>query len=592
MSSKPNSTVLVVFDKDFSSRHVLSQKFDTIIADRIFQKDVEALGSEFIELESLVGPGSIYEASALLEELSELTLPNGVRIAKSFMYKGYELWWINYNNLFFYFCLPYTRYKKLLEYVKNFHKIHFYNPPYKSLFTCYLSVYERKVLVIRKSGFRTPSFLPFGIFIQIVITFLCIPILIVRKTRIMIFIGDKFEKSKDYDFRMKFIYEELRQKDLRFVEFIRSLGSWKTILEHALKRRRPVIYSGGITFVGRFISFISGGRIRAKRRFGTDTFLSVPDKEERFKLVVATQYLLSAYDDVWAIRITKWILRIIGVKAAFITAATERNFHAVLGCKLNTIPTVGILHAFASRYYNGYDFMPCFDGTKSLSVDTYGVWSEWWKEHYIRNSKAYRPEQLVISGPMRPLQKPVISTDNIDHKKTQEIKVLLVSEIVAIPIEVMPYLDAILEVQDFSVYIKFRAHGDSFEKWLEDNRPDVLSGLGNDRILKGSMEEAIGLCDVVIGSQSTGVIEATMQSKPFVFFSTKKWGDYFDMKSFDTKHHFFAEDQEELVDYIKESRKIPKDVLKNFRDQFFGDPRKNGSKWAVEQLSKIIKSCQ
>jgi len=587
-TSQSNDSVLVVFGKDFPAS-ILSRKFDTIVANKIFQKRVEALGCQFVELGTLVESGSIYEASAFAEELSRLTLPDGSRISKSFIYKDYELWWIHYNNIYTYFCLSYTQYRKLLEYLKGFQSISFYRPTYGNLFSCYLNAYGCKFNILHKPKLIFFNFLPLGIFLQILITLLSIPVLMVRKRRTMLFTGDKLEKSKDYDSRMKFVYKELRERNISFVEFIRSLESWKTVLKHAINRKRPVIYSEAVAFIGRFISVVSGGRRRASRRFSIHAFASQTDPCERFKLLVATRYLLTVYDDMWAIRIMKLILRMIGIKATLITAATERSYHAILGCKLNEIPTVGILHGIASRHYNGYDFLPGFDGTKMLSVDKYGLWSEWWREYYLKNSKAYRPEQLFVSGPMRPAQKPITNSNKSIPNDRQKINLLLISEIVAIPTEVMPYLDAINKIEDFSVHIKFRQHNDSFEKWLKVNRPDILSMLPEDRILKGSMQEAIESCDVVIGSQSTGVIEATLQLKPFILFNTKKWGDYFDMKSFDSKYNFFAENPEKLISHIKASNKIPDEVLKYLREKFFGDPHKDGSKWVVEQIEKVIK---
>ncbi|MEK7567345.1 MAG: hypothetical protein AAB513_00280 [Patescibacteria group bacterium] len=582
--------VLVVFGEQLPPKWLqLRHQYDVVITSEKLRQNVEKLGFKWTDIDGLIEPGSIYEASTFAEELSHLKFSDGSRIAKSFLYKGYELWWTHYDMLFLYFCLPYTRYRKLLEYVRSFQGVYFYRPPNKSLFSCYLEAYGSKMIVLQEPRLKSPSFLPFGVFLQIVITLLCLPILILRRYHSMIFIGDKFEKDKDYDSRVKFIYEELRQKKIPFVEFIRGLESWKTVLEHAFTRKRPVVYSEAVAFVGRFISILTGGHSIARKRFGSHIFSSETDREARFKFFVATQYLLGAYDDIWAIRIMKWILRVIGVRAAFISAACERNFHTVLGCKLNVIPIVGILHGFASKNYNVYDFMPGFDGEKSLSVDKYGLWSEWWRGYYIKNSKTYRPEQLFVSGPMRPLQKPLIDSVLKTLVKRQKINVLLVSEIVAVPSEVMPYLDALFEDSNFSVYIKFRQNKDAFEEWLKINRPDVLAKLGKDRTLKGTMNEAIELCDVVVGSQSTGVIEATLHGKPFVFFNTKKWGDYFDLKSLDSKYNFFAENPKELVNYIRESEKIPKEVLKDFCERFFGDPRKNGSKWAVEELEKFSK---
>ncbi len=543
------------------------------------------------ELEAFIEPGSIYEASAFAEELSYTKLHDGTRLVKSFIYEGYELWWLYYNSLFTYFGLPYAQYKKLLTYLTNFRNVTFYKPPFKSLFYYYLEAWGCRMNILRESGFKTLAPLPFGILLQIFITLLSIPILMFQKRQLMIFIGDKFEKSQDYDARMKFVYQELRQRKIPFVEFIRSLESWKVLLEHAFIRRRPVIYSEAVAFMGSFLSVFSGGHRHANlklRKFEKEVLVS-QTPEARFKFLVANHYLKSVNDDIWAMRIMKWIMGGIGIKAGLFTAALDRNFHAVFGCKLNAIPTVGILHGVASRYYNVYDFLPGFDGEKSVALDKYGVWSEWWKEYYVKNGKAYKPEQLFISGPMRPIQPQAVNSNNTRSTSgRQKINVLLVSEIVAVPTEVLPYLVALMSIESFSVYIKFRANRDSFEAWLKSRHPEILNKFSENRILKGSMQEAIALCDVVVGSQSTGVIEATLQQKPFVLFNTQKWGDYYSMTESDKTRQFFAKNTQELIEKIKGVQSMSLDTLRALREQYFGDPHKNGSKWVVDRIEELL----
>jgi len=424
--------------------------------------------------------------------------------------------------------------------------------------------------------------------VQGVITTLSIPLLIIKRKPVLVCVNDKLEKGKDYDFRKQFIYEEFKEKDISFVECVRSLSSAKKILAHAWRRRRPIIYSEYTRTLGRFFSFVTGGRGRARRQFGNSLICHEEDPEKRFHMLLATQYLMTFYDDIWAIRIMSVILKIIGIRTALITVVTERNFDTAVACKLNHIPTVGILHGAHTQTYNVYEFMPAFDGEKKLSVDAYGVWSEWWRDFFVAHTHAYKPEQIFVSGPMRPLQKKDTTSHEEDRKDDGKLKVLLVSEIVAVPEEVLPYLRALLEAPNISLYIKFRSQGDVFEDWLKNKHPYVLEALEG-RLLKGGMQEAIAMADVVVGSQSTGVIEAVLQDKPFVFFKTKKWGDYFNMKSFDFPCHFFAENESELLIFIQESKNIPVDILRHFRDMFFGDPYKNGSKWVVEQLEKNLK---
>ena len=582
-----NESVLVVFGEELPRGWQSLRRYDVVVASETLREPVKAASMEFVPLEPLVGPGSIYEASAFVEELSYVKLADDTRIAKSFLYKGYELWWINCGNLFHYFCLPYTRYKKLLEYLKGFQHVYVYRPSYKSMFSCYLQAYGSEMTVLPEPGLKSPSLLPFGIFLQIIITLLCMPILMMRKTRLMVYTGDKFEKDKDYDFRMRFVYEESRKRKISFVEFIRGFESWKTVVQHAFKRKRLVIYPEAITFVGRFISILSGGQSRARREFGSHLFVSETDPETRFKLLVATQYLLTVYDDMWAIRIMKWILHVIGVKAAFITAASERSFHSVLGCKLNAIPTIGIMHGVQTRHYNLYDFMPGFDGAKVLSVDTFGVWSEWWREYYLKNSHAYKSEQLRVSGIMRPLEMSNGSrVSTMPHNGP--VRVLFIAEQNAVPTEVMPYLRELLTRRDIELTLKFRPYRDGFETWLLQHEPSILKQK-NLKIAKGSMQESIIHADVAVGCQSTGVLETVLQLKVPLYFRTQKWGDYYNLKEYDETHSFFAETPKELIEKIKNVRSIPIEALKDLQERYFGDPHRNGSKWVVEQVEKYLR---
>ncbi|MBI5138677.1 MAG: hypothetical protein HZA95_02670 [Candidatus Vogelbacteria bacterium] len=566
------------------------QQFNVVFAHERYRPTAEKYGLEFENIEELLLEGSIYEASALAEELSRLKLKDGSRLTKLLVYKGYELWWINYNRLYLFYCLPFTQYKKLFERINNFNSVHLFDPPFRGLFHLYLEAYNCEVDVIRGHGFKSPFFLPWGILVQIFLTIIFIPFLIIKKHSLMVFIGDKFEKNHDYDFRMKFIYEELRERQIPFVEFVRSLEPWKNILEHALIRKRPVVYSEAVVYLGKFLSLITGGRQISKAKYGTTNFSHVVDKEMRFKFMLATQYISCAHNDIWAIRIMKLILKIIGVKACFVTAALERNFHAVMGCKLNDIPTVGIMHGLSSKYYTVFDLFPSFEGGKPMAVDKYGVWSEWWKEYYIKNGTTYLPNQLHVSGLMRPLENEDLKiVDEVESVRTSSlIKVLFVPGQISEPKEVAPYLLALLKDPAMSVYLTFRPYRDGFERKLMKYDSRIVSLVGEDRIFRGNIKDAIAECDIVVGSNSTAVLEALLQLKPLTLFKTTKWGDYFYAKSFSSEGKFYAETPEDLIQCIKTNVETPKILLNKLQERFFGNPYSNGSKWVVNQLEEAI----
>ena len=527
-------------------------------------------------LKNFMESGSIYEAAAFVEELSKLTFPNGKRVAKSFLYRGYELWWFRYNGLYLQFALPYTQFKKLLDYLKNFQEVHLLNPTSEKIFSTYLEAHGVKV---KKLGWS----LRFGVILQGFISLVSLPLIVLMRGRLILFIGDKFEKGTDHDFRMRYIYEGLRARKIIFREFIRSLESSKAVLSHALFRLRPVIYSEAVFMLGQVLSIFTGGRRRGRKLFNQEQFKSLSSME-RFKLSLAMMYLPTIYDDVWAIRIMRFLFKLFGTRVVFIAAALERNFHAFVGAKTAGLPTVGILHGVASPFYNVYDFLPAYDGGKRMTVDKYGVWSEWWKELYLKNGPAYAAEQLVVTGPMRPFFK-TADTNTFKKDKKDKIKVLFISEQLAWPSEVPPYLERLLSDPECEVYLKVRAYRDGFEDWLKLNRPEILEKV---KVLRGTMQETIQECDVVVGSHSTAVLEALLQLKPPVFYDTRKWGDYYDLNDYPSQYHFFARNPEELLAFTKESLKVPENELRKLQERFFGDPYKNGSDWVVEELVKYL----
>src|SRR3989344_5268533 len=96
-------STLVIFGEDFHHKaEGWFRQYEIVIAYEKLRKRVEAVGLPFVPIEPLVGAGNIHEASAFAEELSQLTFADGFCITKSFLYKGYELWWIHYGSLFYY----------------------------------------------------------------------------------------------------------------------------------------------------------------------------------------------------------------------------------------------------------------------------------------------------------------------------------------------------------------------------------------------------------------------------------------------------------------------------------------------------------
>jgi len=577
-------TASVVFGQSFPGRNISSRQCKTVVAYKKLEAEIEDHGYNFVDIEPLITPASVYKTSDFLEELSELKLSDGTRISKWFLYKGFELWWINYNNLFQYFAMPYIKYQNLLKFLSSFEHVTLHNAPNQKLFECYFRAYNVHAVFARDKVHKKPLFLPFGMILQILFTIIFIPFLAILRAPVLVFTGDKFDKGRDYDFRLVYIYEELRKRNLHFTEFIRSLESWRSLIANAFKRKRSVVYPEAITIVARMISVITGGRRKAKNKLQNMERMSEVSKESRFRYLIAVQYLHTIYDDILAIRIMRGILKVIRVKAAFIPTANERNFHTVIACKLNNIPTVGILHGVSLRYATPYDFLPKFDGKKMLSVDVYGVWSNWWKEYFISESRAYSPEQIHVSGPMRPLKR----TETIQRiSKDSKVRVLFVAEQTVESHETLPYLQTLIEANNIDLTIKFRPYRDGFEEWIRKHKPEILTSK-NIKIVKGSMQDAIKDADVVVGCHSTGVLEALLQLKVPIFLQSLKWGDYYSMSKSEETKKLFAKDPDELITLIKATGSISEGFLQKLQEQYFGNPHKNGSAWVVDRIEEYL----
>ena len=151
---------------------------------------------------------------------------------------------------------------------------------------------------------------------------------------------------------------------------------------------------------------------------------------------------------------------------------------------------------------------------------------------------------------MRPREKEIEPASKKIALETEPIKVLFVSEQLAVPAEVIPYLEALLQEPNFEIIFTFRQFRDGFKNWLMENRPQFLQH-PNIKIAQDGLIKALQNCDVAVGSHSTAVLETLLQVKTPIFFQTKKWGDYYSLKEFDDKSSFFAASPVELIEKIK-----------------------------------------
>lgn len=578
---------LVVFQNHLPASNWWDQ-VNTVIGPESLADEVQARQCRFINIEALTEFDSVQEAAVLAEQVSRIELPDGRRISKLVTYKGYELWWIHYENLFHGFCLSYTQYRRLLIRLAQYPRVFLFNPPHSDLFRCFLEAHGCECVILahqRPLGLLLkvlpegrPGLLRVGISIASLI------LLKFRSPKVIVWTGDLLDTPHDYDFRLARIYEELRSRNIPFVEFIRSRQSFRGTLAHALRRRRPVIYSS--TIIAQ--AYAVANWLARSETLRQEVFSQLKDAspEERFWTRVSYHAIANTTGTQWAIRVIAALLRYLNVTVAFIPGVSARTLHELLACKLTGVATVGIEHGAAMKSYLVSEYMPGYDGPYPMGTDIYGVWSAWWREYYRRYSKTFDPDQIRVSGYLRPIPSRLLA-ESSSHVDPGKLNVLFVIEPLLDPREASPYLHALLAEDSFCVHLKARPMIENLlVQWLRQNDPDVL---GKVTVLQGSMHEAIAQCNVVVGSHSTGVLDGLLQLKPVVFFKTVKWKDYYGLKALQGEHHLSAENPAELVQYVRESVTIPQTTLKQLRNQFFGDPRCDGGRWVVDQIEHYLR---
>ena len=94
--------------------------------------------------------------------------------------------------------------------------------------------------------------------------------------------------------------------------------------------------------------------------------------------------------------------------------------------------------------------------------------------------------------------------------------------------------------------------------------------------IKGDIYEAISNCDLIIGSHSTAVLNASKLNKNFLLVNTSKWGNYFQLSD-----EMFVENVDDLKTKI---RQLKNQNLNKIKSKFFGEDDLDGSRWLLNQI--------
>jgi hypothetical protein len=383
-----------------------------------------------------------------------------------------------------------------------------------------------------------------------------------RRRRTAIWTGDFFDPATRADFRLGKLYDRLDERGLAYVELIRSgTTDFKTLWKNARLRGSPALYYDAlVAYLGWLFPkarATSGGRMGLVQEIYAEDLNHIARTVPLFRI----------------------IFKAIGVGELVSWEYSERQAGLVHAARGAGIPIIGFMHGAGMESYMAHEFIAEYRGPGPLGPDYFGVWSAWWKDYFDSRSRVYG--SIEVSGSLRKgMKAPAPSSAPVPGLARPLRKVLWISEPLAEVDDIAPYLSMVAGRYELGIK-KRPSTADSFYNRLLKARPDFKGIPVHD----GNIFEAIGQYDLVIGSHSTGVIDASVLGKPFVLVGTRKWGDYFEMRGSPDGNLFFAETPEELPSVIARWEGVdPGPALERVRSRFYGDPNADGCAWVVEKI--------
>jgi hypothetical protein len=373
--------------------------------------------------------------------------------------------------------------------------------------------------------------------------------------------GDFYDARNEGDFRVGDLYGSLSGAGIAYLEFIReSAEGLGRTWGNAVKRRRPAFYYLSVCRILRPF----GNRLPAPDLSG----LTEGTREALGRFVPELSFIRDSLP--WLER----FLRFSGADALVAWELSSRQAGLIYAAKAAGMKVIGFMHGAGMKSYMAHEFMPEFSGKAPVGPDTYGVWSPWWKEYYLRNSRLYG--SVEVSGTLR---KAVFPPGLRKAGKAARPVVLWISEPLVPVEEVVGYIAQLS--RRFRVVIKKRpSTTDIFYNALVARHPEFAALDTAD----GDIFAAIREADVVVGSHSTAVVDAALVGVPFVLVDTPKWGDYFELAGFPAPYKLFVTDAGELersLDHVL--AQDTEDVLGRVRDRFYGADA-DGCAWVVGKI--------
>jgi len=500
-------------------------------------------------------------------ELTDKIFIENSNFIDQYEYKGYKITWSWYDNVY-QTAINFLSIRKLIE------KIEFFNPDeivligIPSKYSKVLKKYFLSVDVKFSVEYKLIKYLQEFVFnlILLFITFISILFFSLRKgSSVAIRTEDLIFKNTKSDFRLNHLYVKFKENNVQSIEFIRNTSIRKFFI-NLYKRKRFAIYYTSIIY---FVTLFTKKQILIKKpsNFSESVLFSFHHQNNSF---INSMYFFEK------------ILKILKINNFLLISFSSRCAHLAVSAKSLNIPVIGIMHGLSQKEYVVQEFIESYNEDKKIGCDIYGVWSPYYLEYFKKYSKISHLRSFQYSGLLRPVNF-FNSKEIFKRVSNKKIKILLISEPLVNVSEIIPYLKSLLNHNDIEISIKIRPM--IKDTYFEDMKLQ-LPEISNFKVYDCKIEDIVEDYDILLGSSSTAVIEASLLGKISVLLNTIKFGDYFDIDNLILDEPLLIREPEELYSnllYRINNEEVLKTIPK-IQNRFFGD-NKDGTQWIIDQIS-------
>ena len=482
----------------------------------VSQASVRILGEESIDIKVSVDEQDVDSALDFLKRLNLWTFTNGRRVSEYITIDGFETWWFRQEHLFWGILVPYTRYRKILHFILESQEVEIIDPPSDlqrllNLLSGNPYVPPISIEAHAQQPARRANRLRYQLTGFLLVMFSLVSLLLFRfrKHKVLMYAIDKVSPGLKHDFRLHTIYQELTRRQSRFGEYV-HVGDIKAVLRNVVRRKMPVVF---FEYMAQTAYHIQRLLRSSKSKPSPSVSVDSAEPDSIFLTCVASYALNQAKRVKFYTCCLKTLIRLHRPSVAVVLDDCRYANELIAACKALGIFVLGYQHGLGfNKYFSG---LMCygFGTARRHTFDAYGLWSEYFRQRLLRYSELYTESDTFICGNLRPpTQEELRKAGQRQDSRQEPLRVIVISEPLVAPEEVVPYISKLIVDELFSVFLKLRPGEDLLQR--KEYWGDVWQRM--DTPSSSGVYEAFAQADVVVGVYSSILYEAILALKPTV----------------------------------------------------------------------------